>query len=129
MEITADGSVALVCGGSETQGLLVATSFDGHFDFINKLEFDTPLGKVRRIAESDIFLIGSVDSLIMARYADRKMVKLGAFPGLGLGLISSIEIIKQQVFVLDHSGLELRTLTFDFDIENYETEIKIDISN
>lgn len=129
LDITLDAAVAVACGGSESKGLLVAFSFDGHFDFVNKLEFDEKICKVKRLTKSDTFLVGGWRTLFLTRFADRKMSKLGVVQNISEGLIAWIEVVNNQVFTLDQMGAELRRITFCFDIENYTSDQRIDLSN
>ena len=111
----------LCCGGNQAagKGIVIAFSFDGHFDFINKLEFDDQVSKIRRLTCSDIFLVGGWDTLFFTQYSDRKMTKLSSINSLCDGLITSIECVGQHVYVLENQGKQFRRVEFGFELENY----------
>lgn len=124
LEITLDAKVGIACGGSDSKGLLVAFSFDGHFDYINKLEFDDSISRVKRLAKSDVFLVGGWKTLYFTQYSNKKMTKLSSIADISPGLITWIEVCNHQVFTLDQSGTDLRKITFQKDLENYEPKEK-----
>lgn len=102
----------------------MAFSFDGHFDYINKLEFDDSVSRVKRLAKSDVFLVGGWTTLYFTQFSNKKMTKLSSINNLSTGMIAWIEVCNNQIFTLDQLGTELRKITFEKDLENYEQSEK-----
>lgn len=102
----------------------MAFSFDGHFDYINKLEFDDSVSRVKRLAKSDVFLVGGWATLYFTQFSNKKMTKLSSINNLSTGMIAWIEVCNNQIFTLDQMGTELRKITFEKDLENYEQSEK-----
>ena len=123
LDATLDAKVVLVAGTSTSaskKGQLVACSFDGHFDFINKLEFDDEISRVRRLTCSDIFLVGSWTCIVFTQFSNKKMTKLGSINDLFTGLVSWIEPTANEIYVMERGGKEVRRIEFNFLIDGYE---------
>jgi hypothetical protein len=116
-------SRVILCAGGDTKGILIAVSFDGHFDLVAKIEFEQKVCRVRRLAHSDIFMVGGVGSLHFVEFRDRKLTLLATLPRLGEHVISWIQNRGQEVYLLDEEGRTLRTLKFGFDLERFDRDI------
>lgn len=121
LEVTKDRDVILSCGGSKTKGVLVAFSFDGHFDFIDKLEFDDQVVKVRRLKNEDIFIVGSWATIFFTQYVDKKITKLASIDCLCGGLLTHIECSRNNVYLLEERGIDFRRIEFGFELESYQS--------
>lgn len=119
IDVVLDGSVALLCGGGDERGLVVATSFDGHFDYVNKLEFDAVVSRIKRWRKSNVFMVGSYSIMYVLQYKDAKMSKLCSISNASSGLISWIEVVNNEVYVLDRTGSDLRKIIFNSSLEHY----------
>lgn len=125
IDATLDGKIALVAGlsnSSKKKGQLVAFSFDGHFDFVNKLEFDDEISRVRRLTCSDIFVVGSWTCIIFTQFSNKKMTKLGSINDIFTGLVTWIEPSAHEIYLMERGGTEVRKIEFGFVIDGYEMQ-------
>lgn len=112
MDQTRDGRV-VVAGGDA--GLLVF-SFDGHFDRISLLPIEQGICRVRRLASSDIFLLGGQGTLLLAEWKVKKMSVIWSLQ-VSIGRISWIENVGREVYTLDRDGQTLRRIVFSVNLE------------
>lgn len=119
VEASVDDSVLLLCGNN----LLVATSFDGHFDYINKLMFDDNVTRVKRLSFSDVYLVGGWACLYFVQFSPKSMTKLSSMPNIVAGMIQWIEVDRNNIYLFEESGTEARRISYKSDIDSYKSTL------
>lgn len=113
LEVNSDSSIFLATGKAENKWVLVASSFDGYFDCVSALTFDSEIYGLRRINKTDYYVVGGKDKIhILQLTAKNVLVEITVIKDLQVGVVQRIEIEGQNMYLLDKDGDNMCALYF-----------------
>lgn len=116
----------LFAGGEtrEHNGVLLAVSFDKYFDYIAKEEFmGEPVGCLRKLLFSDVFLVGAGRTLSVVNYDDKHFSTLRTFSGIYSNqFVNDISVHKNEICLLGSKGDKVVHLTFKNNVGDFKVK-------
>lgn len=125
MEISTDRTMILAGGASKHgNGVLVGLSFDRHFDYICKEEFENkPIGCLRKLKQSDIYLVGAGNTLNIVHYENKHFSTLRTFSSIYQNqMVSDISVHQNEIVLLGGNGDKVVHLNFKNNVGEFKVE-------
>jgi len=98
--------------------VLLSVSFDGYFDLVSTMTFTEEVHAVKRIYNSDFFMIGGIGKVwIVQMIMKSGLCEIVCLRDLDIGIIGRIEIDENIAYLLEREGNRMATLMFRKSLE------------
>jgi hypothetical protein len=127
LDCTSDASLFLLTGRlsatppltpTNPSSVLLSVSFDGYFDLVSTMTFTEEVHAVKRIYNSDFFMIGGIGKVwIVQMIMKSGLCEIVCLRDLDIGIIGRIEIDENIAYLLEREGNRMATLMFRKSLE------------